>query len=63
MIVYKSNKRAMRFYKKNGFKKVGTASFKDTECFIMKKTPIKSKLKIMKGGWQEMKKWDGWNKH
>lgn len=50
LIVYKNNKRAMRFYKKNGFKKVGTASFKDVDCFIMKKTPVKSKLKIMKGG-------------
>tara|TARA_B100001063_G_C16665234_1_gene503256 strand:+ start:553 stop:1083 length:531 start_codon:yes stop_codon:yes gene_type:complete len=54
LIVYKNNKRAMRFYKKNGFKRVGKVNFKDTECFIMKKTPLKNKTnktnKTKKGG-------------
>ena len=44
----------MRFYKKNGFKRVGKVNFKDTECFIMKKTPLKNKTnktnKTKKGG-------------
>ena len=45
--VKKDNKRAIRFYKKNGFKKVGNTTFGQYPGIIMKKTHHK---KTMKGG-------------
>jgi len=46
-----NNKKAIRFYKKNGFKTVATTKFKDLPGIIMKKSPLKNKTnKTKKGG-------------
>ena len=43
-----NNKKAIRFYKKNGFKTVATTKFKDLPGIIMKKSPLKNKTKKTK---------------
>lgn len=43
--VKKDNKRAIKFYKKNGFKKVGTTKFGDFQGIIMKRKKL-----LQKGG-------------
>ena len=58
--VRSNNKKAIRFYKKNGFKTVAKTKFKDLSGIIMKKSPKKHKIikknktvkinKIKKGG-------------
>tara|TARA_B100001142_G_scaffold224146_1_gene222289 strand:+ start:134 stop:724 length:591 start_codon:yes stop_codon:yes gene_type:complete len=58
--VRSNNKKAIRFYKKNGFKTVAKTKFKDLPGIIMKKSPKKNKTikihktiklrKIKKGG-------------
>ena len=43
--VLKNNKRAIKFYNKNGFMKVGTTKFGDLPGIVMKRN------KKQKGGW------------
>ena len=48
--VKKDNKRAIKFYKKNGFKKFGTTKFGDFKGIIMKR----KKLLQKGGGWHQV---------
>ena len=55
-----NNKRAIKFYEKNGFKKVGKTMFGDLPGIIMKKS---KSGKSQKGGWQSANKVESlWNR-